>query len=77
MPVLTRRVGQSVRIGNDIQVVIVGARGEQVRIGILAPKTVPVKGQAPPKRGENQARPLSSPTSIRVQVTNAHEPKAR
>jgi carbon storage regulator len=53
MLVLTRRVGQSIRIGNDIQVVIIGARGEQARLGIRAPKTIPVKGQAPPKRGEN------------------------
>jgi carbon storage regulator len=53
MLVLTRRVGESLRIGNDIQVMIVSVRGQQARIGIRAPKTVRVKGQAPPKRGEN------------------------
>jgi len=65
MLVLTRRVGQSLRIGSDIEVVVMGARGEQARLGIRAPKTIPVKGRAPPKRARTKPRPLPGPTSTR------------
>lgn len=42
MLVLTRKVNQSIRIGKDIEVVVLEVRGEQVRIGIKAPKDVAV-----------------------------------
>jgi len=42
MLVLTRKLGQSIVIGDEIEVVVLEVRGEQVRIGIKAPKTVQV-----------------------------------
>jgi carbon storage regulator len=42
MLVLTRKLGQTIVIGKDIEVVILEVRGEQVRIGIRAPKDVTV-----------------------------------
>lgn len=42
MLVLTRRVSEHLRIGDDVTVVILGIRGNQVRIGIEAPKSVAV-----------------------------------
>ena len=42
MLVLTRRVGEKLMIGDDIEVVVLGVDGNQVRIGIAAPKEVPV-----------------------------------
>lgn len=42
MLVLARRLNQSIMIGNDIEVVIVDIKGEQVKIGIKAPKSVSV-----------------------------------
>ena len=42
MLVLTRRGGESVRIGDDITVTVLEDRGRQVRIGIHAPNDVPV-----------------------------------
>jgi carbon storage regulator len=42
MLVLTRRVGEDLRIGDDVTVHILGMQGNQVRIGIDAPKEVPV-----------------------------------
>jgi carbon storage regulator len=42
MLVLTRKVQQSIVIGDNIEVVVLEVRGEQVRIGIKAPKDVPV-----------------------------------
>ena len=42
MLILTRRAGETVVIGNDIKVTVVGIQGRQVRVGIGAPKDVPV-----------------------------------
>lgn len=42
MLILTRRVGESLVIGDDINVTVLGIRGNQVRIGINAPKDVSV-----------------------------------
>lgn len=42
MLILTRRVTESVKIGPDITVVVLGVKGRQVRIGIDAPKDVAV-----------------------------------
>jgi carbon storage regulator len=42
MLVLTRKVGQSIVIGDEIEVVVLEVRGEQVRVGIRAPKSVSV-----------------------------------
>jgi carbon storage regulator len=40
--VLTRRIGEKVNIGDGIQVMVLGISRDQVRIGINAPKSVPV-----------------------------------
>ncbi len=42
MLVLTRKQGESVIINNDITVTVVEIRGDKVRLGIVAPKEVPV-----------------------------------
>ncbi len=42
MLVLTRKVDESISIGNDITVKVLGIRGGQVRIGIEAPRDTPV-----------------------------------
>ena len=42
MLILTRRVGETLMIGNDISVTVLGVKGNQVRIGVDAPKEVAV-----------------------------------
>jgi carbon storage regulator len=42
MLILTRRVGETVMIGNEVTVTVLGVKGNQVRIGINAPKDVAV-----------------------------------
>ena len=42
MLVLARRVNQSIMIGDDIEIVIVDIKGDQVKIGLKAPKNVSV-----------------------------------
>ena len=40
MLILTRTVGQSIMIGDDVTVTILGIKGNQVRLGFTAPKSV-------------------------------------
>lgn len=42
MLVLTRRAGQSIVIGHDVTVTVLDVRGDQVRLGINAPRTIDV-----------------------------------
>lgn len=42
MLILTRRVGETVMIGDEITFTVLGVKGNQVRIGINAPKAVAV-----------------------------------
>jgi carbon storage regulator len=42
MLILTRRVGESLIINDDIVINILGVKGNQIRIGIKAPKEIPV-----------------------------------
>lgn len=42
MLILTRRVGETLMIGDDVTVTVLGVKGNQVRIGVNAPKDVSV-----------------------------------
>ena len=42
MLILTRRVGETLIIGDNVKVTVLGVRGHQVRIGVDAPKDVSV-----------------------------------
>ena len=42
MLILTRRAGESVMVGSDITITVLGVKGNQVRIGINAPKEIAV-----------------------------------
>ena len=42
MLALSRKQGESIVIGNNIEITVLEAKGDQVKIGIAAPKSVPV-----------------------------------
>jgi carbon storage regulator len=42
MLILTRRVGETLMIGDDVTVTVLGIKGNQVRIGVNAPKNISV-----------------------------------
>ncbi|MBQ44569.1 MAG: carbon storage regulator [Porticoccaceae bacterium] len=42
MLILTRRVGETLVIGDDVTITVLGVRGNQVRVGVNAPKDVAV-----------------------------------
>ncbi|MEO1889910.1 MAG: carbon storage regulator CsrA [Cycloclasticus sp.] len=42
MLILTRKVGEALIIGDDVSIIVLGVQGNQVRIGVDAPKSVSV-----------------------------------
>ena len=42
MLILTRRVGETIMVGDDVTVTVLGVKGNQVRIGINAPREIDV-----------------------------------
>jgi len=54
MLILTRRVGETLRIGNNVVVTVLAVHGNQVRVGIEAPKTVPVHREEVYRRLEEE-----------------------
>jgi carbon storage regulator len=62
MLILTRRVGEAVMIGNEVTVTVLGVKGNQVRLGVNAPKDVSVHREEIYERikreedGESQAQ---------------------
>ena len=42
MLALTRKKGESIIINDNVEVIVLGVQGEQVKLGIVAPKSIPV-----------------------------------
>jgi len=42
MLILTRRIGETLMVGDDVTVTVLGVKGNQLRLGVNAPKEVPV-----------------------------------
>ena len=58
MLILTRRVGETVMIGEDVAITVLGVKGNQVRIGIKAPKETPVHREEIFERIRRENEPL-------------------
>ena len=58
MLILTRRTGESIHIGDQVEVTVMAVNGNQVRIGVKAPKNVAVDREeiAERKRREREAQ---------------------
>ena len=61
MLILTRRVGEALMIGDDVTISILGVKGNQVRIGIDAPKEVAVHREEIYQRIKNEELRLVEP----------------
>lgn len=56
MLILTRRTGETVMVGDDISITVLGVKGSQVRVGIKAPRDVPVHREEIYERIKQEAR---------------------
>jgi carbon storage regulator len=63
MLILTRRVGETLVIGDDVNVTVLGVRGNQVRLGVDAPKEVAVHREEIYQRIQNEGNNNDSSNS--------------
>jgi len=66
MLILTRRAGETLRIGEEVEVTVMAINGAQVRIGIKAPRNVVVDREeiAERKRRDREALPSQPDRSV-------------
>ncbi|MBQ0757567.1 MAG: carbon storage regulator CsrA [Amphritea sp.] len=67
MLILTRRVGETIMIDDEVTVTVLGVKGNQVRIGINAPKDIPVH------REEVYQRIISEKSMLKVDSSDSSD----
>ena len=72
MLILTRRVGETVMIGNDVTVTVLGVKGNQVRVGVNAPRDVAVHREEIFERIKREEEGGSSSPSARPAVVRSN-----
>ena len=85
MLVLSRQRDESIMIGDDVEIIIVDVRGDKVRLGITAPKEIPVhrreiydaiqreKKEKEQASGPSNGEPKAAPEAKEPQADEEHE----
>jgi len=66
MLILTRRVSETVMIGNEVTVTVLGVKGNQVRVGIAAPKDIAVHREEIFERIKAEQEAAKSGSAVKV-----------
>lgn len=75
MLILTRRVGETLMVGDDVSITVLGVKGNQVRIGVNAPREIAVHREEIYNRIQKE-KEEGTPTSAAEQASNAHDMEA-
>lgn len=68
MLVLTRRPGESLMVGDDVVITVLDVRGDVVRVGIKAPRSVQVHREEVYRELQRVNREAASPSDLAVQA---------
>lgn len=68
MLILTRRIGETLIIGDDVNITILGVKGNQVRLGINAPKDVSVHREEIYLRIQQEKQSVEAPEDVVEEV---------
>ncbi|MBH23245.1 MAG: carbon storage regulator [Myxococcales bacterium] len=76
MLTLTRKIGESIRIGDEIQIVVKEIRKNQVRIGIIAPREIKIYREEVYQNivAENREAAMANPEALDVVVSDLAPP---
>ena len=84
MLVLSRQRDESIMIGDDVEIIIVDVRGDKVRLGITAPKNIPVHRreiydaiQREKNEGKNEAKDAKKQAEKEPQTQPEKEPQTQ
>jgi carbon storage regulator len=73
MLILTRRVGETVMIGNDVTVTVLGVKGNQVRVGVNAPRDVAVHREEIFERIKREEQGNGAAHATAAHTANGHD----